>query len=282
LSTILKALKRIDQTSPPDDLQSWPPQIDTKKTVTTRVKKIWLNRKAYLAVILALIVVAGGWLAYSNRELLLAKIFSGGTSNNVKSTSSDPSPGGPVYQAKIYPPASETQARSEKKASASVKEKKGTGSKKPLKKTSPDATSSDLTQTPQKQKTEKKPAFLASKKTEPLRQKPRSKSGDSRSQLKQPQKTPVKDTRSGAALQPKRTESAVKQNSRSYRRLDDSKLKLQAIAWSNQAAQRIAVINGHVVREGESVEGFSVNQIRQEDVIVNDGTESWRLEFGLK
>jgi predicted membrane metal-binding protein len=209
LSTILKALKRIDQTSPPDDLQSWPPQIDTKKTVTTRVKKIWLNRKAYLAVILALIVVAGGWLAYSNRELLLAKIFSGGTSNNVKSTSSDPSPGGPVYQAKIYPPASEPQARSGKKAPASDKEKKGT-------------------------------------------------------------------------LQPKRTESAVKQNSRSYRRLDDSKLKLQAIAWSNQAAQRIAVINGHVVREGESVEGFSVNQIRQEDVIVNDGTESWRLEFGLK
>jgi hypothetical protein len=36
------------------------------------------------------------------------------------------------------------------------------------------------------------------------------------------------------------------------------------------------------VREGESVEGFSVTQIRQDDIIVNDGTESWRLEFGLK
>ena len=68
----------------------------------------------------------------------------------------------------------------------------------------------------------------------------------------------------------------------SYQRLDDSKLKLQAIAWSPDAAQRIAVINGHIVREGESVEGFLVNQIRQENVVVNDGSESWQLEFGLK
>jgi hypothetical protein len=36
------------------------------------------------------------------------------------------------------------------------------------------------------------------------------------------------------------------------------------------------------VREGESVDGFLVNQIRQEDVVVNDGSTSWQLEFGLK
>ena len=74
----------------------------------------------------------------------------------------------------------------------------------------------------------------------------------------------------------------VAPGARSYKRLDDSKLKLQAIAWSKDAAQRIAVISGHIVREGESVEGFFVNQIRPEDVVVNDGTQSWQLEFGLK
>jgi hypothetical protein len=36
------------------------------------------------------------------------------------------------------------------------------------------------------------------------------------------------------------------------------------------------------VREGESVDGFLVNQIRQEDVVVNDGSASWQLEFSLK
>lgn len=80
----------------------------------------------------------------------------------------------------------------------------------------------------------------------------------------------------------KKSKSRAVQTSVSYQRLDNSKLKLQAIAWSNDAAQRIAVINDRVVREGESVEGFSINQIRQEDVIVNDGTQSWQLEFGLR
>ncbi|UCF93783.1 MAG: general secretion pathway protein GspB [Desulfobacterales bacterium] len=64
--------------------------------------------------------------------------------------------------------------------------------------------------------------------------------------------------------------------------MEDSDLKLEAIAWSSDATGRLAVINGHVVREGESVEGFIVRQIRQEDVVLNDGKQSWRLEFGLQ
>ena len=59
-------------------------------------------------------------------------------------------------------------------------------------------------------------------------------------------------------------------------------LKLQAIAWSDDPARRMAVINNHIVREGETVDGFSITKIRRDDVIVNDGTTSWRLEFSLK
>jgi hypothetical protein len=44
----------------------------------------------------------------------------------------------------------------------------------------------------------------------------------------------------------------------------------------------MAVINGRIVHEGESMDGYQINQIRQEDVIVSDGTQSWSLEFGLK
>ena len=68
MSTILKALKQIDQTTPPEDLQSWPPKIDTKGTVKTRVQKIRLNRKVYLAAVLTLIIVAIGWLAFANKQ----------------------------------------------------------------------------------------------------------------------------------------------------------------------------------------------------------------------
>jgi hypothetical protein len=44
----------------------------------------------------------------------------------------------------------------------------------------------------------------------------------------------------------------------------------------------MAVINGRIVREGESADGYQINQIRQEDVVVSDGRQSWSLEFGLQ
>jgi len=65
-------------------------------------------------------------------------------------------------------------------------------------------------------------------------------------------------------------------------RLDEAKLKVMAIAWADDPARRLAVVNGHIVKEGESVEGFSVTQIRKDDLIVNDGSRSWRVELNLK
>jgi type II secretory pathway component PulC len=69
---------------------------------------------------------------------------------------------------------------------------------------------------------------------------------------------------------------------RTYAKLTDAKIKLQALAWSSDATRRMAVINGRIVREGESMDGYQINQIRQDDVVVSDGRQSWRLEFGLK
>jgi hypothetical protein len=70
--------------------------------------------------------------------------------------------------------------------------------------------------------------------------------------------------------------------SRKYDRMDDTKLKLQALAWFSDASKRMAVINSRIVREGGSVDGYQVTQIRRQDVVVNDGKKSWRLVFGLK
>lgn len=65
-------------------------------------------------------------------------------------------------------------------------------------------------------------------------------------------------------------------------RLDESKLKVMAIAWTAEPSRRLAVVNGHIVKEGESVEGFNVTQIRKDDIIVNDGGRSWKVELNLK
>lgn len=65
-------------------------------------------------------------------------------------------------------------------------------------------------------------------------------------------------------------------------RLDDSKLKVMAIAWAEDPGRRLAVVNGHIVREGESVDGYTVTRIRRDDLVVSDGTRSWRVELNLR
>ena len=80
-----------------------------------------------------------------------------------------------------------------------------------------------------------------------------------------------------------RAKQPAKPRSReTYDRITDSKLKLQALAWSDDAVRRMAVINGRIVHEGDSVDGYQVLKIRSEDVIVEADGKSWRLEFGLR
>ncbi len=282
MSTILKALKQVDQTDPPEDIQSWPSKIDTKETVKARVEKIRLNRKAYLTIVLALIIVAAGWLVYSQKDLLPAILSSGRPIENDKLTSSSSSRKGPVYRTKISPPSSKQTASAAKKDSSPNMENQRPGLKSDPIRTGSAKPSRRLSQMPVQKNIIKSQDATTSGQMRPLPRAVPSKSRITRSQETDPENTVRNQGRASVTSTTKKAKSPVKQVSRSYKRLDESKLELQAIAWSNDAAKRIAVINGHIVREGESVEGFSVTQIRQDDIIVNDGTESWRLEFGLK
>ncbi len=60
-----------------------------------------------------------------------------------------------------------------------------------------------------------------------------------------------------------------------------SELKLQAISWAPAAGDRLAVINGNIVREGASLEGYVIVKIEKEEVAVRKGSEQWRLVFDL-
>ena len=62
----------------------------------------------------------------------------------------------------------------------------------------------------------------------------------------------------------------------------ESKLQLQAIAWSSDPKSRIAVINGRVLREGGSVERVLVIHIGKNEVIFKKGGEEWKQLFRLK
>lgn len=65
-------------------------------------------------------------------------------------------------------------------------------------------------------------------------------------------------------------------------RFEEPRLKVEAIIWSNYVKSRFAVINGHIVRAGESVEGMSVEHIGRNYVTVRSGEKEWRLKFRLE
>jgi hypothetical protein len=59
-------------------------------------------------------------------------------------------------------------------------------------------------------------------------------------------------------------------------------LTLQAISWSPDPARRLAVINGRLCREGESVDGYALVRINPDEILLSDGRISGRLVFKVR
>ncbi len=74
---------------------------------------------------------------------------------------------------------------------------------------------------------------------------------------------------------PKSARSAVP-----FKSTGGSGLKLQAIAWSSDSKESIAVVNGRILREGSSIEGTLIVRIDKNDVSFQKGGEQWRQKFG--
>lgn len=63
---------------------------------------------------------------------------------------------------------------------------------------------------------------------------------------------------------------------------DESGMKLQAIAWSEDPDRRIAVINNRVVREGGAVDEALVTHIDEDIVVFKKGGERWKQVFRIR
>ena len=59
-------------------------------------------------------------------------------------------------------------------------------------------------------------------------------------------------------------------------------LTLQAIAWSDIPAERIAVINGKILREGDAMEGVTVTGIEKDAVAIRKGSKNMTLKFRFR
>jgi hypothetical protein len=74
---------------------------------------------------------------------------------------------------------------------------------------------------------------------------------------------------------PKSARSAI-----SFKSSGGTGLKLQAIAWSRDSKESIAVVNGRILREGSSIEGSLIIKIDKNDVSFQKGGEQWKQKFG--
>ena len=238
--------------------------------------------KLVSALVILLVLLAAGWFAYSQRHYILAKFLPGESRENTLQKSATSGGKKPIYQAEIKtPPGKENKTGPAKSAtpgqqSANQLPPKIVNAPSPAKsmpgKPIPKNTTRPL-RSPQPVPVKKKTALKSTtKRTQPLKPS---------LTLQTAPEASTKQPSTGAAAAPK---NAHARDSRldSLSTMTDSKLKLQAIAWSNDATRRMAVINDQIVREGGMVDGFSVTHIRRDDVIVNDGTTSSRLEFSLK
>lgn len=61
--------------------------------------------------------------------------------------------------------------------------------------------------------------------------------------------------------------------------LNNEMIRLQAISWSHDPANRIAVINNRIVRQGDRIESYIVAEINKDDVILEQGPEMWQIQF---
>lgn len=76
-------------------------------------------------------------------------------------------------------------------------------------------------------------------------------------------------------------ESQVSRQPKPAKGIDESRFKVEAIVWSINPKDRFAVINGRIVRVGESIEGRAITRINRGYVAIQSGEGEQRLRFRL-
>jgi hypothetical protein len=98
--------------------------------------------------------------------------------------------------------------------------------------------------------------------------------------------SPLKQTRKKTVVE-KTSEKSVQNteddrfSSFPVKRSNQTKIEVQAIAWSNDPKSRLAVINGLILREGESIDNIIVMHIGKDAVVFRKGAEGWKQMFGF-
>jgi hypothetical protein len=274
LSSILKALRKIDEESP--DLQSAPSlprTFDARRSVNAHMRRRWFWVKIGSAVCIMTIMAAAGAFFLNHQQSIFSKPVAETSSTSKKDMleMETPSEKSSVFRAKIAAESPQSAPGSPQTRQPVKKQPRALVPKEKIQKSGP--ATFELQPKPE--------IVRESPGTPAARMVPQAKTTDRKIPSPKMPKTDApaagSDTVKGETVASPPTPAAD-----AYDRIDDSNLKLQALAWFDDASKRMAVINDRIVREGESVDGYQIIQIRQEDVVVRDGSKSWLLKFDLK
>lgn len=263
MSSILKALKKLESDSSHQDIFiPWPRNIQRKRNGITDTGRTGRTAKKIILIAALLVIVASGAMWFGRKQVSIKGLDSGTISSSVKEETKKPAAElkTPYHPA---PSALEKKPLPVSKQESTLVEKPKPRPKKPTVGAPRHQKRVTPTTSPVKPYQEKK--FESFNKAQsPLIEK----------ETKPPTPMLKSDKEEKSAVIPKKQSSPIEQ-------MDGNRLKLDAIAWSDDPKKRIAVINGRIVREGESVEGYVIIRIDVEEVIVREGGKSWRLVFRI-
>lgn len=284
MSSILKALKKIEEETPsPETFPSLPQPIGSRQHLHSKSNKKRHLGKILIVLILLVMVGAAAVIFLSQRGMNIANILPSADTSDKKSTAAVTASENKIYKAKItsaHEKAAQLQSaanRHQKNKPKSPINRSSAGqfqASKPSYPVGAAGNQEELKSSVLKPRAKPEPNVQVEKPLKKTPALPNVTAAEKPSGRKN--KAPIAPAATAANTPPRTPARAA------YDRIEDSKLKLQALAWSADDARRMAVINGRIVREGESVDGYQIMQIRQEDVVVSDGGKSWRLEFGIQ
>jgi hypothetical protein len=96
-----------------------------------------------------------------------------------------------------------------------------------------------------------------------------------------PKQTPKETVAEQHSEKPEQETKVDRFASMPVKRSNQTKIDLQAIAWSEDPKSRLAVINGLILREGESIDNVIVMHIGKDAVVFIKGEEGWKQMFGF-
>ena len=267
------------QSSRSDSFFNMPKTGVTKQANNSNARRRWSIPSLMTVFLVLLVIVIAAIILFNRRQPVITKKFPAGVTEKQKENPASLSEKSNIFRAKI-PPASTNLTESPSKETQLAKNQTQSTVPADNVKEMPAKERSTMPAVTANQKISK-PASTApgpQPKTAATLEQPLQKRPESKDTAATKKSVAVRSVPSGKPA----TRAKEADQTSTYDRIDDSKLKLQALAWFNDASKRMAVINSRIVREGGSVDGYQVTQIRRQDVVVSDGKKSWRLEFGLK